>query len=351
MSYVLEVAGEIGPCVGHGSVVVNKSTVPVGSTRVVRQALGRDDVPVVSNPEFLREGTAIRDCQKPDRIVIGSDDEEAAARVARLFGSANAPVVITTPSSAETIKYAANAFLATRLSFINALAALCEVLGADVQDVIRGMGYDRRIGFDAGAPGPGWGGSCLPKDTRALIRICEDAGYDFSLLRGAIAANEQQQDRVVAKIKAMAGGSLAGVTVAAWGLTFKAATDDRRHSPAIAIINRLTRAGATVRAYDPTVRQPLPGMTVHQEPYGACRDASVLTILTEWEELRWLDFDKISSLMASPRIVDARNLLDPAAIRRAGFRYQGIGRPWGGRHRRGWVPWLTCVRATRGPGG
>jgi UDPglucose 6-dehydrogenase len=327
MSYILGVAREIGPLMSHKSIVINKSTVPVGSARFVQQALGRDNVPVVSNPEFLREGTAVWDCQHPDRIVIGSDDKAAAIRVARLFDSTNAPVVITSPSSAETIKYASNAFLATRLSFINALATLCEAVGADVQDVTQGMGYDRRIGFDMGEPGPGWGGSCLPKDTRALIRICEDAGYDFSLLRVAIAANEEHRDRVVAKIEAMAGGSLAGVTVAAWGLTFKAGTDDLRHSPAIAIVNRLTRAGAKVRAYDPAVRHPLPGVDVCPEPYGACRDASVLAVLTEWEELRWLDFDKISSLMAKPCILDARNLLDPAAMRHAGFLYQGIGRP------------------------
>jgi UDPglucose 6-dehydrogenase len=327
MSYILGVAREIGPLMSHKSIVINKSTVPVGSARFVQQALGRDNVPVVSNPEFLREGTAVGDCQHPDRIVIGSDDKAAAIRVARLFDSTNAPVVITSPSSAETIKYASNAFLATRLSFINALATICEAVGADVQDVTQGMGYDRRIGFDMGEPGPGWGGSCLPKDTRALIRICEDAGYDFSLLRVAIAANEEHRDRVVAKIEAMAGGSLAGVTVAAWGLTFKAGTDDLRHSPAIAIVNRLTRAGAKVRAYDPAVRHPLPGVDVCPEPYGACRDASVLAVLTEWEELRWLDFDKISSLMAKPCILDARNLLDPAAMRHAGFLYQGIGRP------------------------
>ena len=173
------------------------------------------------------------------------------------------------------------------------------------------MGYDRRIAFDVLEPGPGWGGSCLPKDTRALIRICEDAGYDFSLLRGAIAVNEEQQRRVVAKIEAMAGGSLAGVTVAAWGLTFKAGTDDRRHSPAIAIIDRLTDAGARVRAYDPTVRRAMPGLEICLEPYGACRDASVLAVLTEWDELRRVDFDKISSLMASPCVVDARNLARP----------------------------------------
>jgi len=240
MSYVLGVAGEIGPRISAGAIVINKSTVPIGSVRAVQRALGRNDVPVVSNPEFLREGTAVRDCQHPDRVIIGSDDAGAASRVARLFGSTGAQVVITTPSSAELIKYASNAFLATRLSFVNGLATLCEAVGADVRDVILGMGYDRRMAFDVLEPGPGWGGSCLPKDTRALIRICEDAGYDFSLLHGTITVNEEQQRRVVAKIEAMAGGSLTGVTVAAWGLTFKAGTDDRRYSPAIAIIDRLT---------------------------------------------------------------------------------------------------------------
>jgi UDPglucose 6-dehydrogenase len=194
-------------------------------------------------------------------------------------------------------------------------------------DVIEGMAYDPRLGFNALHPGPGWGGRCLPKDTSALIRICEDAGYDFALLRCVVAANAEQQKRVVSKIAATAGGSLDGVIVAVWGLTFKAGTDDRRHSPAVAIAKCLSEAGASVRAYDPTVRQPMPGIEVCLEPYGACRDASVLAILTEWDELRGLDFDKVRSLMAGPRIVDARNLLDPAVMRRAGFEYQGMGRP------------------------
>ncbi len=327
MSYILDVAGEIGPLLSPGSIVINKSTVPIGSARAVGEALRRADVVVVSNPEFLREGSALRDCQEPDRIVIGSDDEAAAIRVASLFESINAPIMITSPTSAEAIKYASNAFLATRLSFVNAIADLCEAVGANVNDVIEGMAYDPRLGFNALRPGPGWGGSCLPKDTSALIRISEDAGYDFTLLRCVVAANAEQQQRVVRKIVAMAGGSLDGVTVALWGLTFKAGTDDRRHSPAVAIAKSLSEAGASVRAYDPTVRQPLPGMEVHLEPYGACRDASVLAVLTEWDELRGLDFDKVRSLMAGRRIVDARNLLDPAAMRRAGFDYQGMGRP------------------------
>jgi len=327
MSAILAVAREIGPQLSHGSIVINKSTVPVGSTHAVQRALARTDVAVVSNPEFLREGTAVHDCQHPDRIIIGSDDYGAAMRVASLYHGTDAPVMITGPSSAETIKYASNAFLATKLSFINSLACLCESVGAEFSDVIQGVGYDRRIGLDFVEPGPGWGGSCLPKDIRALIHISEDAGYNFSLLRGAIAANQEQQDRIVAKIEAIVGGSLADITVAAWGLTFKAGTDDCRHSPAITIIQRLARSGARVRAYDPTVRQPLPGMDVCLEPYGPCRDASVLVVLTEWDELRWLNFDKISSLMASPCIVDARNLLHPGTMRRAGFHYQGIGRP------------------------
>jgi UDPglucose 6-dehydrogenase len=327
MSYVLDVASEIGPVLSPGSIVVNKSTVPIGSSRAVGESLRRADVAVVSNPEFLREGSALHDCQEPDRIVIGSDDEAAAIRVAGLFEGINAPIMITSPTSAEAIKYASNAFLATRLSFVNAIANLCEAVGADVNDVIEGMGYDPRLGFNALRPGPGWGGSCLPKDTSALIRISEDAGYDFTLLRCVVAANAEQQQRVVSKIAAMAGGSLDGATVALWGLTFKAGTDDRRHSPAVAIARSLSAAGASVRAYDPTVRQHLPGVEVCLEPYGACRDASVLAVLTEWDELRGLDFDKVRSLMTRPCIVDARNLLDPSAMRRAGFDYQGMGRP------------------------
>lgn len=326
MSYVLSVAREIGPVLSPGSIVINKSTVPIGSARAIGAALRRIDVAVVSNPEFLREGSALRDCHEPDRIVLGSHDEAAAIRVASLFESVNAPIVITSPISAEAIKYASNAFLATRLSFVNAIANLCEAVGADINDVIKGMSYDPRLGFNALRPGPGWGGSCLPKDTSALVRICEDAGYDFTLLRCVIAANTEQQKRVVSKVTTMAGGSLDGATVAVWGLTFKAGTDDRRHSPAVAIAEGLSAAGASVRAYDPTVRQPLPGLQVCLEPYGACRDASVLVVLTEWDELRGLDFDKVRSLMTSPRIVDARNLLDPAAMRRAGFDYQGMGR-------------------------
>jgi UDPglucose 6-dehydrogenase len=329
MSYIVDAATEIGPVVEPRSVVINKSTVPVGSTRVVERALGRPDVAVVSNPEFLREGSALHDCQHADRIVIGADDEAAAIRVAALFEQVRAPVMVTDPASAETIKYASNAFLATKVSFINAVANLCEAVGADVKDVVLGMGYDRRIGFEFLKPGPGWGGSCLPKDTRALVRIGEEAGYDFSLLRGVIEVNDEQRARVLAKIGTMLDGSLEEAQVALWGLTFKARTDDRRQSPAVAIAATLVAAGARVLAYDPTVRGPQPdlaGVEVCDDPYQACEGASVLALLTEWDELRWLDFAKVRSAMASPCLVDARNLLEPASMRLAGFRYLGMGR-------------------------
>jgi UDPglucose 6-dehydrogenase len=326
LSFVESVAAEIGPLLASESIVVNKSTVPVGSTRIVQRALRRPDVLVVSNPEFLREGSAVHDFLHPGRIVIGADDQAAAIRVASLYLGVAAPLIVTDPPSAEIIKYASNAFLATKLSFVNAVAAVCESVGADVNDVVLGMGYDPRIGREFLRPGPGWGGSCLPKDTRALLRIADDAGYDFELLQASIDVNEQQLDRVVDKVAAAAGGSLEGVTVAAWGLTFKARTDDLRESPALAVIARLRARGAVVQAFDPTVRGPLPDVDVRQDAYAACEGAAVLVVLTEWDELRWLDFDKVGSVMAHRHVVDARNLLDRASLVRSGFTYRGVGR-------------------------
>jgi len=326
-----EVAAAIGPHLERGAIVVNKSTVPVGSTLLVERLLGRQDVAVVSNPEFLREGSAVHDCLHPDRIVVGAADPEAAARVGALFAATRAPLIVTDAGSAETIKYASNAFLATKLSFVNAVANLCEAVGADVRDVLLGMAYDHRIGFDFMRPGPGWGGSCFPKDTRALVFLAEQAGYDFHLLRAAIATNDEQLASVVEKIRAAAGGTLAGAVVAVWGLTFKAGTDDRRDSPAIEIVRRLLEAGAKVQAFDPTVSGEVPELggelSVAGDAYGACDGASVLAVLTEWEQLRWLDFEKVRGLLATPAVVDARNLLDPASLRRMGFTYVGIGRP------------------------
>jgi len=327
MGYIEEAARQIGPRLRSEAIVINKSTVPVGSTRVVEQALGRDDVFVVSNPEFLREGSAVHDCLNPDRIVIGSDDQGAAIRVAALFEGIQATVVVTDPATAETIKYASNAFLATKVSFVNALANLCEAVGADVRDVVFGMGYDPRIGFEFLKPGPGWGGSCFPKDTHALVHIGDEAGYDFSLLRGVIAVNNEQHERVVGKVVAAAGGSVEGRAVAVWGLTFKARTDDTRDSPAIEVVNRLVERGAQVRAYDPQARGEVEGVQRCGDPYAACEGAAVLVVLTEWDEFRWLDLEKVGGLMDVASIVDARNLLDPAAARRKGFTYEGLGRP------------------------
>ncbi|HEY1651013.1 MAG TPA: UDP-glucose/GDP-mannose dehydrogenase family protein [Acidimicrobiales bacterium] len=332
LSYVEEAAKEIGAHLRPDAIVVNKSTVPVGSATMVEQVIGRPDISVVSNPEFLREGTAVRDSLNPDRIVVGAEDPHAAAKVGELFASTGAPLIVTDATTSETIKYASNAFLATKLSFVNALAGLCEEVGADARDVLLGLGYDKRIGFEFLRPGPGWGGSCLPKDTRALLHIAGQAGYDFSLLAGAIASNDEQLDRVVSKVETACGGAAAGATVAVWGLTFKANTDDRRDSPSLQISHRLAGLGATVQAFDPTVDaaadnpDDLRGFALRADPYDAATGAQVLVVLTEWDEFRWLDFSRVLSLMARPYIVDARNLLDPAAVRRMGFTYTGIGR-------------------------
>jgi UDPglucose 6-dehydrogenase len=284
----------------------------------------------VSNPEFLREGSAVQDFLKPDRVVVGSDDQAAAMKVASLYDGLSTRVIITDPASAETIKYAANAFLATKLSFINAIAAICEGVGADINDVVVGIGSDKRIGENFLRPGPGWGGSCFPKDSRALIKIAEDADYSFDLLKGVITVNDQQLDRVADKIRLAAGGNLSGKVVAVWGLTFKAGTDDLRDSPAIAIIERLMKLGARVQAYDPTVNVVRPGIPNNLEIAASSNEATsradVLAVLTEWDEFKWISPSTIAAEMTGKQVVDARNLLDRKDWERAGFTYQGIGR-------------------------
>jgi UDPglucose 6-dehydrogenase len=329
LSYIQAAAAEIGPLLKAESIVMNKSTVPVGSTHVVEEALQRDDVSVVSNPEFLREGSAVHDFLNPDRIVIGCDDETTAGRVAALFEGIQAPMIVTDPASAETIKYASNAFLATKVSFANAIANLCEAVGADVRDVVLGMGYDKRIGFEFLRPGPGWGGSCFPKDTRALLRIAEDAGYELSLVRGVIEVNELQYERIAEKIIRAAGGSVDGVRIAALGLTFKARTDDMRDSPATQVLRRLLARGAIVRAFDPAIDRERDidlDIEVCGDVYAACEGARVVTILTEWDDFRRIDYRKVGELVEQRTIVDARNLLDPPTLRRLGFTYEGVGR-------------------------
>ena len=326
LSYIEGAAREIGPALASEAIVINKSTVPVGSTRVVEQALQRGDVFVVSNPEFLREGSAVHDFLNPDRVVIGANDQAAAIRMAGLYIGLTAPIMVPDPASAETIKYASNAFLATKISFVNAVAAVCEAVGADVNDVVLGMGYDRRIGQDFLRPGPGWGGSCFPKDTIALIRIAEDAGYDFRLLRGVVDVNNEQFERVVRKVVAAVGGDVRGKRLASWGLTFKARTDDTRMSPAIEVIKRLQSLGADVVAYDPAIRSEIEGIPVVSTPTEAVDGAELLMVLTEWDEFKWVDLDEVGAKMASKRIVDTRNLLDRNRAQRAGFNYEGIGR-------------------------
>jgi UDPglucose 6-dehydrogenase len=325
LSYVEAVASEIREVLPRDAVVVNKSTVPVGSTRVVERVLRRPDIHVVSNPEFLREGTAVHDFLHPDRVVVGSDDEISALRVGKLYESLQAPLVITDAASAEMIKYAANAFLATKLSFVNAIAAICEGVNADVRDVMRGIGYDRRIGHEFLKPGPGWGGSCFPKDTQALLKIAERANYDFQMLKSVVDVNLQQFERVASRIADAAGDG----AVAVWGLTFKALTDDLRDSPAVEIIRRLIEKGHAVRAYDPTqpAVEKLPvGVTLHDSELEACQGAQVLAVLTEWENFRWVDPEEVAIHLATKIVIDCRNILDRSLWKASGFTYIGVGR-------------------------
>jgi UDPglucose 6-dehydrogenase len=329
------VARDIAPVLRPGSVVVNKSTMPVGSTDAVARALKMagtvTDVGVASNPEFLREGQAVRDMLSPHRVVIGCDDTAVSVRVSELYRDIQAPVLVTDPASAEMIKYASNAFLATKISFVNAIANLCEAVNADVREVVLGMGYDPRIGFEVLHPGPGFGGSCFPKDVAALLHTADEAGYDFGLLRAVIDVNVSQRARVLEKLRSAAGRELRGATIGIWGLAFKANTDDLRESPAMFLAERLLAEGANIQAYDPAARESaaarLPGLEIAPDAYEAAAGASVLALLTEWDEFRWLDFERVRSSMRSPfAVVDARNLLDPAAMRRRGFAYQSVGR-------------------------
>ncbi|HVV13484.1 UDP-glucose/GDP-mannose dehydrogenase family protein [Amycolatopsis sp.] len=318
---------EISGTVPAGCAVITKSTVPVGTAQRIRALLGRGDVPVVANPEFLREGTAVSDFLNPDRIVVGSEDELAARRVADLYADLAAPSVVTDAASAELVKYAANCFLAMKLSYVNAIAELCERLGADIESVTDGMGYDRRIGRAFLKPGPGWGGSCLPKDTHALVQVAESVGFDFSLLSSAIQENIAQRDRIVAKIAGSVGGTLAGTRIGVLGLAFKAGTNDLRDSPALSVTAMLAAHGAEVTAYDPAVDGDLPGMRIMDDPYQVAKGADGIVVLTEWDEFRRLDWTYFADLMHGDAVVDTRNLLDPQAILNAGLCWLGLGRP------------------------
>ncbi|MEC7384110.1 MAG: UDP-glucose/GDP-mannose dehydrogenase family protein [Actinomycetota bacterium] len=335
LSFIEAASAEIGPVLREGAIVVNKSTVPVGTTTVIDEVIQRADIKVVSNPEFLREGTAVNDFLHPDRVVVGADDRGAAENVAALYSSIETEIIITDAASAETIKYAANGFLAMKISFVNSVAAMCEAVGADVVDVVEGIGSDRRIGREFLQPGPGWGGSCFPKDSHSLVHLAETHGYGFSMMRSVIAVNDEQRERMVRKVQRAVGtNDLNGMTISVLGLTFKAGTDDLRDSPSLAIIGRLRELGATVRAYDPTTTGRLSriqdsfleGINVQQSVDEAMREGDVLVILTEWPEFRSLDFEQVKELLSGSAIVDTRNLLDPQSVRAAGLDYDGVGR-------------------------
>jgi len=319
---------DIAATLAPDTVVVNKSTVPVGSVKRFQSFLDDHgaDATVVSNPEFLREGSAVGDFFHPDRIVIGSTNQPATETLIEMYRSIQAPVLVTDPASAEMIKYASNAYLATRITFANALANLCEHVGADASSVIEGMGYDRRIGFHFLNPGPGYGGSCFPKDTSALVAIAEDAGYDFSLLKGVIEVNDLQLERTVDKILVRLEG-IEGPRVAQWGLAFKAGTDDVRESPAVKIVNALTSRGVEVTAYDPAVKvSPSAALTLADDPVEATKNADVLVIATEWPQFGAIDLRAVRDAMRGSAIVDARNLLDPLTVEQLGMSYSGVGR-------------------------
>jgi len=338
LSYIETAAAQIASVLKPGAVVVNKSTVPVGSTLAVEAVLQRDDVFVVSNPEFLREGTAVGDFLQPDRVVIGSANRAAAEKVAQLYDSIDTPIIITDPASAETIKYAANGFLAMKISFVNAVAAMCEAVGADVVAVVEGIGSDERIGRQFLKPGPGWGGSCFPKDSRALVKIAEDHGYNFSMMKGVVEVNDEQRARMIDKVARAVGrhhSNLTGVTVGAMGLTFKAGTDDLRESPAMAIIAELRRSGAHVRAFDPTTcgelsphqELALAGIELTSELIDIADGADVICVFTEWPEFATVDLSNVAQrARAGTTMVDMRNLFDPADVKNAGLGYDGVGR-------------------------
>lgn len=339
LRYIETAAAQIAPVLKAGALVVNKSTVPVGSTRAVEDVLQRPDVAVVSNPEFLREGTAVYDFLNPDRVVIGADDRSAGERLGDMYAGLTAPVIITDPASAETIKYAANGFLAMKISFVNAIAAMCEAVGANVDDVVEGVGADQRIGKAFLKPGPGWGGSCFPKDSRALVKIAADYGYDFTMMKGVIDVNDEQKRRMVAKVRRAVGlapgRGLKGTVVGVLGLAFKAGTDDLRDSPSLTMVSSLIAGGARVRAFDPTVDVAPEGakatVLAGIELVGSIREAAtgakVLVIATEWPEFAKIDLDELATLMQTDAVVvDTRNLLDPAGVRAAGLRYDGVGR-------------------------
>ena len=322
LSYVISASTAMKGFLKAGAVVVTKSTVPVGSAQIVEDAIGRSDVEVASNPEFLREGAAVYDFQNPDRIVVGARSNKVAQSVMDLYSKIDCPKVLTSQATAELIKYASNSFLAIKLSYVNDIAALCEAVGADSHEVLQGMGLDTRIGNRFLEPGPGWGGSCFPKDTKALESIANSFGIDLPLITTAIASNESAHKRVADRVMNALGGSLVGKTIAVLGLTFKANTDDTRESPAIAVIERLIGRGGKVVAFDPMVsKYELAGLTVAASPVEAASGTDALVVLTEWAEFKSIDAKEILAAMSGNVVLDTRKVLDQSAWTAAGAKF------------------------------
>ena len=339
LTFVRDVAKTIGENLNSYKVVVTKSTVPAGTGKMVRKIIEENATEdhafsVASNPEFLREGSAIEDFMRPNRVVLGTEDEMSAAILQDLYRPLyliETPIVTTNVVSAEVIKYASNAFLATKISYINEMADLCEAVGADVHVVAKGMGLDRRIGPKFLHPGPGYGGSCFPKDTRAIVEIAKDNDVDLRIVQTVIDVNDERPARMVDKIRVVVGGDLAGKTLAMLGLTFKPNTDDLRESPALTILDALTAGGATVRVYDPVAvsalsKDPKPNVVYCKDEYEAAEGAEAMILATEWNQFRGLDFERLKSLLARPVLLDLRNVYEPSAMRERGFEYTSVGR-------------------------
>ncbi len=338
LSYVYAAAKEIASHLNGYTVIVDKSTVPVGTARQVKRIIEETnpdaDFDVASNPEFLREGAAIGDFMRPDRVILGVESDRAKALLSELYRPINlieAPIMFTELESAELIKYASNAFLATKISFINEISQLCEAVGADVQAVAKGMGMDGRIGRKFLHAGPGYGGSCFPKDTLALIRIAQEHGVSSRIVETVVEVNAAQKARMVQKIRAAIGGSEAGKTIAVLGLTFKPETDDMRDSPALAILPALADKGATVRAHDPQgVEEAKPllpdSITYVDDIYETLEDADAVVLMTEWNAYRGLDMDEVKKRMKGNAFIDLRNVYEPEAMKEAGFEYVCVGR-------------------------
>jgi UDPglucose 6-dehydrogenase len=340
LSFVFAAAREIAEAMSGFTVVVTKSTVPVGTgdevERIIREIRPDAEVSVASNPEFLREGAAIGDFKRPDRIVVGAEEpraEETLREIYRPLFLNQAPILVTGRRTAELTKYAANAFLATKITFINEIADLCEQVGADVQQVARGIGLDNRIGAKFLHAGPGYGGSCFPKDTLALVKTAQDAGTPVRLVETVVAVNDSRKRAMARKVVQACGGSVRGKTIAVLGLTFKPNTDDMRDAPALSIITGLQDAGARVRAYDPEgmeAAKPLLGDVAYaRDAYDCAEGADALVIVTEWNAFRALDLARLKQTMARPVLVDLRNVYDQASVQRHGFHYVSVGRPGG----------------------